>query len=97
MKIDLDPARPRQERSLSRRPRRPALTGRRAELGCDAVWLDERFEYDQSRMLALAPESNTLYYVAFVDRVDATGTEVRRIISLRPATRNEVKHYVESH
>jgi uncharacterized DUF497 family protein len=42
-------------------------------------------------MIALAPETATLYYVAFVDRGEA-----RRIISLRRATRREVKHYVES-
>jgi len=46
------------------------------------VWLDDRFEYDELRMIALAPETNTLYYVAFVDR-----NEVRRIISLRRAER----------
>ena len=55
------------------------------------VWLDERFEYGEVRMIALAPETNTLYYVAFVDR-----GEVRRIISLRRAERHEVKHYVEN-
>jgi uncharacterized DUF497 family protein len=55
------------------------------------VWLDERFEYTELRMIALAPETNTLYYVAFVDR-----GRVRRIISLRRATRREVKHYVEN-
>ena len=42
-------------------------------------------------MIALAPETATLYYVAFIER-----GEVRRIISLRRATRREVKHYVES-
>ena len=42
-------------------------------------------------MIALAPESATLYYLAFVDR-----EETRRIISLRRATRREVKHYVEN-
>ena len=55
------------------------------------VWIDDRFGYDEARMIALAPETNTLYYVAFVDR----GTR-RRIISLRRATRREVKHYVEN-
>lgn len=55
------------------------------------VWLDDRFEYSEVRMIALAPETETLYYVAFVDR-----GAVRRIISLRRATRREVKHYVES-
>jgi uncharacterized DUF497 family protein len=42
-------------------------------------------------MIALAPKTNTLYYVAFVER-----GEIQRIISLRRATRREVKHYVES-
>lgn len=55
------------------------------------VWLDDRFEYDELRMIALAPETNTLYYVAFVER-----GKVFRIISLRRAERREVKHYVEN-
>lgn len=55
------------------------------------VWVDERFAYDEVRMIALAPETDTLYYVAFVDRAG-----VRRIISLRRAERREVKYYVEN-
>jgi uncharacterized protein len=55
------------------------------------VWVDGRFEYDELRMIALAPETNTLYYVAFVDR-----GELRRIISLRRASRKEVVFYVEN-
>jgi uncharacterized protein len=55
------------------------------------VWIDERFEYDELRMIALAPKTQTLYYVAFVDRGD-----VRRVISLRRANRREVKYYVEN-
>ncbi|HSI50784.1 MAG TPA: BrnT family toxin [Ideonella sp.] len=64
-----------------------------AQLDWDAalVWIDERYEYGELRMVALAPETQTLYYVAFVDRGEA-----RRIISLRRATRREVKHYVEN-
>ena len=63
------------------------------ELDWDAalVWVDERFGYDEVRMIALAPKTNTLYYVAFVDR-----GRVRRIISLRRANRLEVKHYAQS-
>jgi hypothetical protein len=34
------------------------------------VWIDSRFDYEELRMIALAPESNTLYYVAFADRLD---------------------------
>jgi uncharacterized protein len=55
------------------------------------IWVDERFEYEELRMIAVAPKTNILYYVAFVDRGAA-----RRIISLRRANRREVKHYVES-
>ena len=64
-----------------------------AELDWEAalVWVDDRFDYAELRMIALAPKTETLYYVAFVDRGEA-----RRIISLRRANRREVKHYVES-
>lgn len=55
------------------------------------LWVDERFDYRETRMIALAPKRETLYCVAFVDR-----GEVRRIISLRRANRREVKHYVEN-
>jgi hypothetical protein len=64
-----------------------------ADLDWEAVlvWVDARFEYGEMRMIALAPRTSTLYYVAFVDR-----GAVRRIISLRRANRREVKHYVQS-
>lgn len=67
-----------------------ALAG---QLDWDAAlaWVDDRFPYAELRLVALAPEGNVLYYVAFVDKGD-----VRRIISLRPATRREVNHYVRS-
>lgn len=64
-----------------------------AELDWEAalVWMDERIEYGEARMIALAPKTDILYCVAFVDR-----GRVRRIISLRRANRREVKHYVQS-
>ena len=55
------------------------------------VWVDDRFAYGETRMIALAPKAEILYYVAFVDR-----SEVRRVISLRRANRREVKRYVQS-
>jgi uncharacterized DUF497 family protein len=63
------------------------------ELDWDAalVWVDDRYEYGELRMIALAPKTQTLYYVAFVERGEA-----RRIISLRRANRREVKRYVKS-
>jgi uncharacterized DUF497 family protein len=54
------------------------------------VWIDERFDYGEIRMIALAPKTAILYFVPFVER----GTS-RRIISLRRANRREVKFYVE--
>lgn len=54
------------------------------------IWVDDRLEYGECRMIALAPRTGVLYCVAFVDR-----HRVRRIISLRRANRREVKHYVQ--
>ena len=67
-----------------------ALAG---ELDWDAalVWVDDRYDYGEWRMVALAPKTLTVYYVAFVDHGDAL-----RIISLRRATRREATHYVQS-
>jgi uncharacterized protein len=69
--------------------------GRRLAWDEAFVWVDERFEYDELRMIALVPEGDRLYYIAFVD----LGQEpdlVRWVISLRNAERKEVKHYVEN-
>jgi uncharacterized protein len=62
-----------------------------AELDWDdaLVWVDDRREYGEMRMIALVPKSTILYYVAFIDR-----SAVRRVISLRRANRREVRHYV---
>ena len=88
MIIEFDPAK--DKANVAKHGVALALAGK---LDWDAalVWRDDRFEYEELRMLALAPETNTLYFVAFVDR-----GEVRRIISLRRAERREVKHYVEN-
>jgi hypothetical protein len=56
------------------------------------VWVDERFDYDEVRMVGLVPRGDRLYYVAFVDRDDQ-----RRVISLRYAERREIKHYAENY
>jgi hypothetical protein len=56
------------------------------------VWVDDRFEYDEIRMIGLVPLEDRLYYVAFVDRGG-----VRRSISLRYAERREVKYYAENY
>lgn len=88
MRIEFDPA-----KDMANQALHGVSLALARELDWDAalVWVDDRFEYGELRMIALAPETDTLYYVAFVDR-----GEVQRIISLRRATRREVKHYVES-
>jgi uncharacterized DUF497 family protein len=64
-----------------------------AELSWDAalVWVDDRTDYGEVRMVALAPIGEILFFVAFVDR-----ETVRRIISFRRANRREVNHYVKA-
>ena len=88
MRIEFDPV-----KDASNQAKHGVSLALAAELEWDAalVWMDTRYEYDELRMIALAPEINILYYVAFVDR-----GEVRRIINLRRANRREVKHYVEN-
>ena len=55
------------------------------------VWVDVRRDYGEIRMVALAPQTGILYFVAFIDRAHS-----RRIIGLRRANRREVKRYAQS-
>lgn len=88
MRIEFDPA-----KDATNQTKHGLSLSMAEELDWEAalVWVDGRFEYNETRMVALAPKTEILYYVAFVDR-----GEVRRIISLRRANRREVKHYVQS-
>lgn len=88
MRIEFDPA-----KDATNQTKHGLSLSMAGELDWEAalVWIDGRFEYNEIRMIALAPHTEILYYVAFVDRGD-----VRRIISLRRANRREVKHYVEN-
>ena len=88
MRIEFDPA-----KDASNKARHGVSLALAGELDWEAalVWVDDRFEYGELRMIALAPKTGTLYYVAFVERGEA-----RRIISLRRANRREVIHYVQS-
>lgn len=88
MRVEYDPAKDRANRAIH-----GVSLALAEKLDWDAalVWVDVRFDYEELRMIALAPEVATLYYVVFVER-----GKVRRIISLRRATRREVKHYVEN-
>jgi uncharacterized DUF497 family protein len=86
--IEFDPA-----KDVANRAKHGVSLALAGELDWEAalVWIDDRFNYDELRMIALAPQTEILYYVAFVDRGEA-----RRIISLRRANRREVKYYVEN-
>ncbi len=88
MKIEFDPA-----KDAANQVKHGVSLSAASDLDWEAalVWVDERFEYGESRMIALAPKTEILYYVVFVERGD-----VRRVISLRRANRREVKHYVEN-
>jgi uncharacterized DUF497 family protein len=88
VQIDFDPAKDR-----ANHEKHGVSLAMAVELDWEAalVWVDDRFEYNETRMIALAPKTSILYYVAFVDRGEA-----RRIISLRRANRREVKHYVKT-
>ena len=55
-------------------------------------WLDEIYKYDEKRMIALVPQGERLYSIAFVDYGDHY-----RIISLRRAQTSEVQNYVKNY
>lgn len=88
MRVEFDPA-----KDAANQSKHGVSLSIARELDWEAAlaWVDERFGYNETRMIALAPKTNILYYVAFVDR-----GEVLRIISVRRANRREVKHYVEN-
>ncbi len=88
MRIEFDPA-----KDASNQEKHGLSLALASLLDWDAalVWIDSRYDYGELRMMALAPDTGILYYVAFVDRGEA-----RRIISLRRANRREVKHYVQT-
>ena len=88
MRIEFDPA-----KDAANQAKHGVSLALAVELDWEAalVWVDVRFEYEELRMIALAPRTEILYYVAFVERGAA-----RRIISLRRANRREVSHYVKS-
>ncbi len=88
MRIEFDP-----DKDVLNRAKHGVSLALAVELEWDEalVWTDSRFLYGEMRMIALAPRTNILYYVAFTSHGKAL-----RVISLRRATRREVKHYVES-
>ncbi len=61
-----------------------------SKLEWDMLWAkqDTRYEYGEIRMIGYAPIGHRVFCVVYTDRGD-----VRRIISLRRATKREVKNY----
>jgi uncharacterized DUF497 family protein len=55
------------------------------------TWADDRHNYGEARMCAIAYIGERLHYVVYVDRAEA-----RRVISLRKANLREVKRYAEA-
>ena len=88
MQIDFDP-----QKDASNLSKHDVSLALAVEIDWDAalVWVDDRTDYGEARMIALAPKTAILYFVAFVDRLT-----VRRIISLRKANRREAKRYVKA-
>ena len=88
MKIEFDPV-----KDATNQTKHGVSLALAGELDWEAalVWVDDRFEYGELRMIALAPKTGILYYVAFVER-----GKMQRIISLRQANRREVTHYVKN-
>ena len=65
MYIELDPA-----KDVANQTKHGISLSVAGELDWEAalVWIDDRLEYGETRMIALAPKIEILYYVAFVDR-----------------------------
>lgn len=63
----------------------------RMEWDTAITWLDTREDYGEDRECGIGYIGMTLYFVAFVDC-----DQIRRIISLRKATRKEVNRYAEA-
>ena len=88
MPIDFDP-----EKDAANLSKHGVSLAAAARLDWDAAlaWIDDRADYGEMRIVALAPIGDRLFFVVFVDRGNS-----RRIISLRRANRREVNHYVRA-
>lgn len=53
------------------------------------VWTDQRYHYSELRECAVGDIAGRLYFMVFVDELNAL-----RVISLRKASKGEVKRYV---
>ena len=54
-----------------------------------AIWLDERFEYDEERWIAVGVTEYKEIFVVFIEEAE----DLRRILSARKANRRERERY----
>jgi uncharacterized protein len=87
--IEFDPA-----KSAKNERERGLPFERAADLEWDRAMIarDERYDYREERLLALAPRGGRLYFACYTVRA-REGVEVRRIISFRKANRREERAY----
>lgn len=85
MKVLCDPA-----KDIKNKRKHGVSLAEAARMDWDAalIWQDTRYDYGETRMIALAPIDERLYCTVFVDR----GSD-RRIISLRKANQREFDDY----
>ena len=89
MRIEFDPEKDR----INRRQHGVSLDVAATLFWDDAItWIDDRFHYDEYRLCAIVRGPYRLYFAAFADR-----QQLRRIISLRHATKKEINRYAEHH
>jgi len=86
MEIDYDPAKDRNNR---RKHGLPLSDAARFDWDTALIEVDDRFDYDELRMMGLGLIGADVFHISFVERGDMT-----RIISLRPAQKHEIKRYV---
>lgn len=85
MEITFDP----KKDKLNRRKHGISLSAASGfEWGEAVVWVDNRYHYTELRECALGLIGETVYFLVFVDEDYAM-----RLISLRKASRSEVKRY----
>jgi uncharacterized DUF497 family protein len=91
MKIVFDPAK---DAANIRKHRGLSLSdAERANWDEAVVFPDNRFDYGEARLCALAPVGNRLCHITFVELED----DAIRTISVRYAERNEVADYVRNY
>jgi len=88
MKIEFDPKKDR----INQHKHDISLTeSNHFEWDAAVTWQDNRYDYQEPRMIGLGYIGNRLYCTVFVDRADN-----RRIISLRKANKREIKRYAST-